>query len=242
MEQKAAKRFYKEVSYQAQPAGFEVYLDSRSLKTPAKQPLLLPNEAVAKAVRDEFDAQQDDIRPETMPVFSLASTVIDRVMTQRSTLDAEMVRYGLNDLISYHATADEDPDLAEKQAAKWGAINDWLQAEYNVRFEIFTGIMPQAQPVDVSHRLTEIVEPLDMWRYVALYRAATLSGSFALGLAFHDKHIDVDALMQLSFLDEYHQEEKWGADEWAIERRDNIQREYEDAWHFLGLLDEAQKA
>ena len=45
MEQKAAKRFYKEVSYQAQPAGFEVYLDSRSLKTPAKQPLLLPNEA-----------------------------------------------------------------------------------------------------------------------------------------------------------------------------------------------------
>ena len=237
MEQKAAKRFYKEVSCQAQPEGYEVYLDSRSLKTPAKQPLLLPNEAVAKAVRDEFDAQQDEIKPETMPVFSLASTVIDRVMTQRSTLDAEMVRYGLNDLISYHATAEEDPDLAEKQAAKWGAINHWLQAEYDVQFAVFTGIMPQSQPPEIEAKLSKIVMPLDMWRYVALYRAATLSGSFALGLAFHDKHIDVDALMQLSFLDEYHQEEKWGADEWAIERRDNIQREYEDAWHFLGLLD-----
>ena len=235
-DKKLAKRFYKTVTVQENAAGFEVMLDTRALKSPAKAALNLPNEALANAIRDEFDAQKEEIAPDTMPIFSLAATAIDRVMTQRDTLNAELVGYGQNDLICYRCAPDEDPVLAEREAEKWGAIQNWMAKTHNVTLRAFDGIMPQPQGADVGPALEAAITAIDDWQFVALYRATTLSGSVSLGLAFVAGHLDVTALMQLAFLDDYYQEEKWGADEWAIERRDHIQSELQDAFTFLSLL------
>ena len=184
MEKNHAKRFYKTVSYVAKDNGFEVLLDERSLKTPAGALLILPNEALAQKVRDEFDAQTQAIIPETMPIFSLAATAIDRVMPQRATLDDELVRFGHNDLISYRCGADEDPILAERQNKEWGMIQSWMADTHNIHLQSFEGIMPQSQPAEIQPHLEHAVRAIDDWRYVALYRATTLSGSLSLGLCF----------------------------------------------------------
>ena len=42
--------------------------------------------------------------------------------------------------------------------------------------------------------------------------------------------------MKQAFLDEFHQEEKWGADEWALERRTTIETELQDAARYMALL------
>ena len=236
MEKKHAKRFYKQVSYVPKEGGFEVMLDERSLKTPAKEPLILPNEALAGAIRDEFDAQTEAIVPESMPIFSLAATAIDRVMTQRQTLDEELVRYGHNDLISYRCSAEEDAVLAAREAEKWGAIQAWMAETYQVRLLAFDSIMPQSQPAEIKPHLEAAVTGIDQWAYVALYRATTLTGSLSLGLGFVTGHLNVDQLMALAFLDDLYQEEKWGTDEWAVERRDHIQQEIQDAFSYLALL------
>ena len=236
MEKKHAKRFYKQVSYVPKDGGFEVMLDARSLKTPAKEPLILPNEALAGAIRDEFDAQTEAIVPESMPIFSLAATAIDRVMTQRQTLDDELVRYGHNDLISYRCSAEGDAVLAAREAEKWGAIQAWMAETYQVRLLAFDGIMPQSQPAEIKPHLEAAVTGIDQWAYVALYRATTLTGSLSLGLGFVTGHLNVDQLMALAFLDDLYQEEKWGTDEWAVERRDHIQQEIQDAFSYLALL------
>lgn len=236
MEQKRAKRFYKTVSYAASQGGFEVSLDERALKTPAKAPLILPTEILALAITAEWDAQKEEIAPETMPIFSLAATAIDRVMTQRKTLDDELIGFGENDLISYRCSKEEDPLLAAREAEKWGAIQSWMQERYNVPFSIFEGIMPQAQPASVAQNLAIAVKDIDDWGFVSLYRATTLTGSVSLGLAFVANHLDVAGLMAHAFLDDLYQEEKWGADEWAIERRTNIEAELKDAAHFMALL------
>ena len=236
MNQKAAKRFYKQAEMIALDGGFGVQLDGRALKSPARASLILPTPHLAEAVRDEFNNQQDEILPESMPIFSLASTVIDRILPQRETLDDELVRYGLNDLICYRAEDDEDKALAQKQAREWGGIQNWLLDEYGIALQHFSGVMPQSQADSVAQKWPLIITPIDSWSYVALYRVTTLSGSLALGLAFRDKKIDVSALMKHAFLDEYHQEEKWGADEWAVERRDNVETEFKDMWNFLKLL------
>ena len=235
-DKKLAKRFYKSVHVQENAAGFEVLLDGRALKSPAKAALRVPNEALANAIRDEFDAQKEEIAPDTMPLFSLAATAIDRVMTQRDSLNQELVGYGQNDLICYRCAPDEDPLLAEREAEKWGAIQAWMAEKHNVLLRAFDGIMPQAQSDDVAPALQKAITAIDDWQFVSLYRATTLSGSVSLGLAFVAGHIDVPQLMQLAFLDDYYQEEKWGADEWAIERRDHIQAELQDAFTFLSLL------
>ena len=236
MEQKAAKRFYKQAEMVSLEGGFSVHLDGRALKTPAKAALILPSPQMAEVIAGEFNDQQDEIVPDSMPIFSLASTVIDRILPQRDTLDDELTRYGLNDLICYRASDDEDKELAAKQAQQWGAIQSWLAEDYGVVLQHFSGVMPQSQADNVAQKLPLIITPIDSWSYVALYRVTTLSGSFALGLAFRDKQLNVDDLMKHAFLDEYHQEEKWGADEWAVERRDNIETEFKDMWRFLELL------
>ena len=53
------KRFYKQTSWQrsGDDAGYAVYLDQRELKTAAKRNLILPTEAVAHAVAEEWRAQ-----------------------------------------------------------------------------------------------------------------------------------------------------------------------------------------
>ena len=236
MEQKAAKRFYKQAEMVASEDGFGVQLDGRALKSPAKASLILPTEKMAQAVTSEFNDQQEEIVPDSMPIFSLASTVIDRIFPQRDTLDDELVRYGLNDLICYRVDEAEDQSLAMKQQEEWGFIQNWLDDKYGVRLQHFSGVMPQSQPDEVAQKYPSIITPIDSWSYVALYRVTTLSGSLALGLAFRDEKLDVPSLMKHAFLDEYHQEEKWGADEWAVERRDNIKTEFNDMSKFLKLL------
>ena len=236
MEQTAAKRFYKDVSVQQQQDGFVVLLDERALKSPAKAPLCLPTIVLGEAIRDEFDAQEETIAPETMPIFSLAATAIDRVMTQRTSLDDELVGYGQNDLICYRCSVDEDKILAAREDEKWGEIQRWMAQTHHVPLQAFDGIMPQAQPEAVTPHLRKAITSIDDWRFVSLYRATTLTGSVSLGLAFIAGHIDVTGLMQLAFLDDYYQEEKWGADEWAVERRDHIQTELAQAGEFLTLL------
>ena len=236
MEQKAAKRFYKQAEMVASEDGFGVQLDGRALKSPAKASLILPTEKMAQAVTSEFNDQQEEIVPDSMPIFSLASTVIDRIFPQRDTLDDELVRYGLNDLICYRVDEAEDQSLAMKQQEEWGFIQNWLDDKYGVRLQHFSGVMPQSQPDEVAQKYPSIITPIDSWSYVALYRVTTLSGSLALGLAFRDEKLDVPSLMKHAFLDEYHQEEKWGADEWAVERRDNIKTDFNDMSKFLKLL------
>ena len=236
MEQKAAKRFYKQAEMASVEGGFGVHLDGRALKSPAKAALILPSSAMAEAITAEFNKQEEDIVPASMPIFSLASTVIDRILPQRDILDDELVRYGLNDLICYRAEEDEDKALAVKQNEIWGDIQNWIADTYGILLQEFQGVMPQSQAEIVAQKYPLVITTIDSWSYVALYRVTTLSGSLALGLAFRDGKLDVNALMTHAFLDEYHQEEKWGADEWAVERRDNIKTEFTDMWDFLKLL------
>ena len=191
---------------------------------------------MAEAITAEFNNQEEEIVPASMPIFSLASTVIDRILPQRDILDDELVRYGLNDLICYRVEDDEDKALAVKQNEIWGDIQNWLADTYGISLQEFQGVMPQSQAESVAQKYPLVITPIDSWSYVALYRVTTLSGSLALGLAFRDGKLDVNALMAHAFLDEYHQEEKWGADEWAVERRDNIKTEFTDMWDFLKLL------
>ena len=237
MEKKNAKRFYKTVSIQANDDGLQVLLDDRLLKTPAKAPLILPNQALAEAIRDEFDAQIETIEADTMPIFSLAATAIDRVSTQRETLDDELVRFGHNDLISYRCPVDEDEVLAARQEEKWGAIQSWMKDVHNVSLLAFEGVMPGTQPKEIRQPLEIAVRGFDDWRYVTLYRATTLSGSLSLGLRFAKGDFAVREMMAHAFLDDLYQEEKWGADHFAVERRDHIETELKQAHDYLALLE-----
>ena len=121
------KRIYKQVSWHANDSGFEVQLDGRQLKSPAKQALTLPTEALAKQIADEWDAVEETVEPAAMPYFSLAVTIIDRVSPQRAELISQMVSYGMNDLLCYREAT--DMVLASRQTENWDSWLDWAHSE-----------------------------------------------------------------------------------------------------------------
>ena len=233
----AMKRFYKQVSTDADAAGWVIKLDSRTVRSPAGAVLTMPSSDLAMAVADEWQAQGERIEPATMPLFSLAVTVVDRVMSQHLAIISELVSYGGNDLLCYRA---DDDDLARRQHQHWYPWVEWAGAEFNVNLHIATGIMPVNQP-DASG-FTAALQKLDVWRLGVLHRAVSLVGSLVLGLGFVVGRLGSDQLFTTAFLDELWQNEKWGRDFEAEGRQNHIRAELDEAAQFLALLPAQQKA
>ena len=230
------KRFYRQVSAEADAAGRVIKLDGRTVRSPAGAFLILPSSALAMAVADEWRAQCERIEPTKMPLFSLAVTVVDRVMSQHAEIISELVGYGGNDLLCYRG---DDEDLARRQHQLWHPWVEWADSEFNVNLHIATGIMPVTQPDASGHHG---LQKLDVWRLGVLHRAVSLVGSLVLGLGFVVGRLGSEELFTTAFLDELWQNEKWGRDFEAEDRQNHIRAELDEAAQFLALLPAQQQA
>ena len=225
------KRFYRDVEVAPVDGTWRVHLDGRDVRSPAGVVLSLPNPTMAEAVAGEWAAQEDEISPTSMPLFSLAVTVIDRVTPQRPALIDELTAYGGNDLLCYRDDLDE---LAAHQAHHWQPWLDWLESTYGITLVTVNGIMPVPQ-TEVT-KFPPLLAGLNDWRLGMLHRATSLTGSLVLGLGFVAGRIGSDHLFDLAFLDELWQNRKWGIDCEAVDRQDRIRRELADVTRFLSLL------
>ena len=227
----AKKRFYKSVALASDEFGFSVQLDGKDVRSPAGKMLHLPNVALAEEIAKEWQAQKDEIDPSSMPLFSLAVTVVDRVTPQRDIMIAELTSYGGNDLLCYRGDQD---DLAIRQRELWQPWLDHLAKNSDIHLKIGTGIMPIFQPD--AGKFIPLIAAYDNWRLGMLHRATSLSGSLVLGLVFVDATIDIDQMFELSFLEELWQNEKWGKDFEALDRHEFLRVELQNVLCFLLLL------
>ena len=227
------KRFFETAAVAAKAGGFAVTLDGRELKTPAKQPLTLPTEALAQLVADEWQAQGDEIDTSTMLHMRLVSTACDRVAEAKAETAQAFAAYGMSDLLCYRA---DNPDkLVAKQAAAWDPLLDWAQSRFDVSFEVTSGILPVAQPPANEARLTAAAGD-DVFRITGLAHTAALLGSAVLALALDEAHISAERAYALAFLDDLFQMDEWGADAEAQVRLDNIRLEIEGSARYLSAL------
>ena len=229
------RRFWKQAEYRPSATGWQIVLDTRELKTPMGQPLDLPSEGLASAIAGEWQQADEEVKPDRMPQFSLAATVLDRVRPQRSSLQEEMTRYGLHDLLCYRT--DTDAGLAARQHEAWNPWLDWLAERHGLRLAVTDGVMPLQQSEVAAARWPQLFAALDDWRLCVLVRAAQLGGSAVLGLAFAEGAIEASDLHSLAFLDELWQAEKWGQDDEAAARRTAIAAELAEAGRLLSLLE-----
>ena len=231
------KRFYKDVTTDAGDDGWVIKLDNRMLRSPAGALLHLPSPALAAAVADEWRAQDEHIDAASMPLFSLAVTVLDRVMPQQPAIVCELAGYGDNDLLCYRA---DDDDLAARQQQFWQPWLEWADSAFGVSLEVATGIMPVNQPH--AGGFHDALQQFDAWRLGALHRAVSLGGSLVLGLGFVAGRLDAEQLFNTAFLDELWQNEKWGRDYEAEDRQNYIRAELAEAARFLQLLPDHPQA
>lgn len=211
----AAKRFWREVQVAPVEGGFEIRLDDRPVRTPAKAPLSLPTAALAKAVAAEWAAQEDEVRPATMPVTRMANSAIDKVRPQRAAIVEMLAGYGETDLLCYRAEA---PDaLVARQQAAWDPLLDWLAETYGARLRVTGGILPVAQDSAAIAQLSGEIDRFGPFELAAFHDLVTLPGSLVLGFAAAAGHAAPEALWETARLDEAWQTEQWGEDDEAEE-------------------------
>lgn len=205
------KRFWKAASVVADEGGFAVHLDGRPVKTPAKQPLLLPTHALATLVAAEWDAQSGLVNPETMPVTRMANSAIDKVVSQYHEVATLLTAYGETDHLCYRAT--HPPALAAQQALAWDPLLEWAAEALQAPLTATAGIAPIAQDPAVLARLHDQVLALGNFKLAAFHDLVSISGSLVLAFGVGQGRLTAEEGWHLSRLDESWQIALWGEDE-----------------------------
>jgi chaperone required for assembly of F1-ATPase len=214
------RRFWQAAHVRPAPDGFTVALDARTLQTPAGVPLLLPTEALARAIAAEWDALEAEVMPERLPFTRAANAAIDRVGLHRDAVVDGIAVYGDSDLLCYRAAA--PAALAERQAVAWDPWLLWSAQALHAPLVAVTGVMHHPQPAPSLAALRAAVDAEDGFGLTALHELVALSGSLVLGLAVARGALDAETAWTLSRVDETWQAEQWGLDaeaEAAAERR-----------------------
>jgi len=228
-----AKRFWTGVSVAEAERGHSVHLDTRQVLTPGKLPLIVPTRAMAEAIAAEWDAQQGEIQPLTMPVTRSANSAIERVRPQRAEVAAMLAAYAETDLTCHRAGT--PAELAARQAQAWDPLLDWAAEALDARLTPTVGVLPVDQPPASLAALSARVAALDEFHLTALHDLVTLSGSLLLGLATAERHLDPDTAWSLSRIDEDWQIEHWGRDEDADEATQIKRAQFLQADRFWAL-------
>jgi len=231
------KRFYKSVTVgpaAGDDAGYQLQLDGRVLRTPAKRPLVLPTQALANAMAEEWSAQGEHINPATMPLTKLVMTAVDGVAQHMSQVADDIVKFAGSDLICYRADAPEG--LVRLQNEAWNPILTWAEDQLGACFRLAEGVMPLEQEQSALDRVAAAVAPFDALMLTSLHVMTTLTGSALLALAHATGRLSAEEAWTAAHIDEDWQIRQWGVDVEAAERRARRLEEMRAASRLLKLL------
>lgn len=227
------KRFWKEVSIVEAEDGWRVLLDGRALKTVGGRPQVLPTEALARAMAEEWAAQGEEVDPGLFIYRDLADFALDVIAPARSEQIADLLRYAETDTLCYRAEPDEH--LHERQNEVWEPLLQAAEQRYDVHFERVTGVLHRAQPETTLRRLQSVLEAQDDFALSALKAMASLAASLTLALTSLDAGVSAEELWDAANLEEDWQAELWGKDAEAMERRERRLSAFANAAEFLRL-------
>ncbi|PYE84943.1 ATP12 family chaperone protein [Pseudoroseicyclus aestuarii] len=231
----APKRFWTEAKVVEAEGGWTVVLDGRGVRTPAKAPLVLPSEATAALVAEEWQAQGERIEPATMPATRTANSAIDRVAPQHGAVAEMLAGYGETDLLCYRAEAPEG--LVQRQTEAWDPLLEWSAQALGARLQLAQGLMPVAQDAGALRALAARVEAMDSFRLAAFHDLVALSGSLVLAFAVTEQRLTPSQAWELSRVDEDWQIAQWGDDEEAAATTAYRRAAFLDAARFYLLID-----
>ena len=229
------RRFYAKAETAPAEGGFAVQLDGRMPRSPEGRPLVLPTQALAELVAEEWAAQGAEILAATMPATRLAWTALALGVGEgRAQSAATIASFAGSDLLCYFA---EHPSgLVERQERRWGPVIDWAQGALGVQFHRAQGIVHQPQPQATLARLEALAAAEPDFILAGLASATALFGSAILAFALRHGQLTAEAAYDLSRLDEVFQEERWGVDAEAAARAETMARDAVMLGRWFGAL------
>lgn len=228
------KVFWSDVDVAKTDSGYQVLLDGRGVKTPAKAVLAVPTQKFADQIAAEWRVLEVKVNPEKLPLTKLANAAIDKVAVQSEPIIGMLAEYATTDLLCYRATLPKG--LADRQEQIWQPLLDWFSDVHNVHLEVGSGVMPIRQPTRVLADCAALLKTYTHFELAAVYDLITLTGSFVIGLATAAEKITVADAWAASRIDEDWQIAEWGEDEDAILLAATRQIAFERAAFVLSLL------
>jgi chaperone required for assembly of F1-ATPase len=229
------RRFWKNAEAVRREGGWGVELDGKPLRTPAREPLIVPTNALADAIVEEWNDAEDKVDPRDMPLTGLVNAAIDRVAPDKQAFAAHLARYAEGDLACYRA---EGPDeLVGRQGGCWDALLGWARRRFDVDFNTTSGILHVDQPSATVQRLAHAVAALDPFRLAGLSPLVTIGGSLIAALGVLEGAFTPVQAWDAVSIDERWQLEQWGSDDEAEAALENRRRDFMAAARFLELLE-----
>ncbi|MGL4813075.1 MAG: ATP12 family chaperone protein [Beijerinckiaceae bacterium] len=228
------RRFWKQAGVEATGSGYALTLDGKMARTPSRQMLVFPAEALAEAIAEEWQAVGENVDPLAMPLTRLANSAIDGVATQPESVVADAAKYAASDLLCYRAEGPET--LVSAQALAWDPILNWVEDVFQAPLRPTHGIGFIAQDQPSLDRLQKAVaQTPPPFALAALHSITTLTGSVLLALALRHGRLTSDQAWKAAHIDEDFQAAQWGQDEEAQERRAQRRAEFDAAVLMLAL-------
>lgn len=229
------KRFWKQAEVISAGDGWAIRLDGRPVRTPSKAELVVPSEALATAIADEWNAAAEAVDPRSMPLTGIANAALDHVAPDPASFAASIARYAESDLAYYRA--DVPRALAERQSSEWDRLLAWARRRFDVDFATTTGLTHVEQPPATVERLRHAVSIFDPFRLAALSPLVTIGGSLVGALGLLEGAFTPDQAWAAVTVDDRWQLEQWGSDSEAEAALENRRKDFLVAARFLTLLD-----
>jgi chaperone required for assembly of F1-ATPase len=238
------RRFYKEVTVQHRDGTFILLLDGRAAKSPEGNHFTLPCLAAARALADEWLAQNETIDPAAMPLTRIVNSAIDGVAHRRNATVDEIVKYAFADLVCYRAAGPRT--LIEAQAAAWDSILAFARENLGAHFICTEGAVFVEQPEPARTAVKKTVlriansGPAAPFALAAMHVMTTLTGSVLLGLAVAYGELTPAKAWTAAHVDEDFEMRAWGEDAEALRRRARQWREMEAAARLFQAVNGAE--
>lgn len=206
------KRFYKNATAEKQGGGYVVLLDTRPIKTPNKQVLVVPTLDVAAAICAEWNAVPTDgeVIPADMHMMCLSSTAIDKVIPNINDIQKSVVGYADTDVLCYRTGT--FGHLRKKQDNTWDTWIAYANNTLHMPMQVTIGIMPISQPQQTIQSAQDIVQGMNAYQLTAFADIVAILGSFVMGCALIYQDTDIQTAFNICYLDENHQISEWGSD------------------------------
>ncbi|PCJ99383.1 MAG: ATP12 chaperone family protein [Zetaproteobacteria bacterium] len=233
------KRFYKLVSIEKVQDGYYILLDDRPVKTKAKAFLCAPNKNIALRLMQEWDAQTEDIIPDSMPFTQILNTQIDRVSAERDVMCAAVLKYLNTDLLCYPAAQPEG--LVTLQHESWQPFLDGFESEFGYVLRTTTSLEAVKHPVEVHEAVARYVYALDDAHFTILQLVTSVSGSLIIALAVLHGSTSADDVLKACFVEETFKDalynaEKYGSDPMLEKAKKAALQDFKAAEDYISFL------
>ncbi|MBS7809713.1 ATP12 family chaperone protein [Roseococcus pinisoli] len=217
------KRFWDQAACVEQEGGFTVLLDGRPMRLPGGGKLHAGTRALGEALAEEWQAaggkKGGEMTWDELPLTRLTGTAAERIAPAPEATIAAIAKYAETELLCYRAV---DEALAARQAEAWDPWLDWAARELDVELATTIGIMPIPQDEGAMASVHHAVAQLSPVGLSALGVLVPALGSLVLGMAVQRGALTSEQAHRLSILDELYQEERWGLDWEAEDRRHKV--------------------